>query len=115
MPIRTDYWTIGRHQGDCEDFIIAKKHALMAKGWKADQLLYAVVEGRYSEYHAVLVVRTEWGDYVLDNLNGQIAPWQETRYRFIIRQSAANPNAWVRVAGSAAAVSASAGAGIVTR
>ena len=111
----SDYWTIGQRAGDCEDYIIAKKHALIGLGWAADQLLYAVVEGRYSEYHAVLVVRTEWGDYVLDNLTGDIAPWQDTRYRFIIRQSAANPHAWVHVAGSAAAVSAAASAGIVTR
>lgn len=111
----SDYWTIGQETGDCEDYIIAKKQALIAAGWAADQLLYAVVEGRYSEYHAVLIARTDWGDYVLDNLTGRIAPWEKTRYRFIIRQSAANPHAWVHVAEAAAGVSAEAGDGIVMR
>ena len=41
----SDYWTEGRGIGDCEDYIIAKKQALMRAGWRADQLLYAVVEG----------------------------------------------------------------------
>lgn len=95
-----DYWTLGTHSGDCEDFIIAKKHALMEAGWVADQLLYAVVEGRYSAYHAVLVVRTDWGDYVLDNLTGQVLPWEETGYRFVIRQSAENPHRWAYVTGA---------------
>ncbi len=111
----TDYWTIGHSSGDCEDYIIAKKHALIDAGWAPDQLLYAVVEGRYSEYHAVLVVRTEWGDYVLDNLTGQIAPWEETDYRFIVRQSAASPHKWVRIAGRATTVAATANGGNVTR
>lgn len=110
----SEHWTLSHTAGDCEDYAIAKKQALMQAGWAADQLLYAVVEDRGNTYHAVLIVRTQWGDYVLDNKTSDIAPWEDTFYRFIIRQSAANPHAWVRIAGSAGAV-ASASDGFVTR
>lgn len=92
-----DHWTAGRAAGDCEDYMIAKKQALMAVGWAPDQLLYAVVEGVETPYHAVLVVRTDQGDLVLDNLRAGIVPWELTGYRFVVRQSAADPRRWVRV------------------
>ncbi|MEM8561243.1 MAG: transglutaminase-like cysteine peptidase [Pseudomonadota bacterium] len=97
----SDFWTIGVSRGDCEDYIIAKKHALIQAGWAPDQLLYAVVESRRTRgYHAVLVVRTNKGDYVLDNLTDRIVPWEDAGYRFVIRQSAAAPQKWVQVTGA---------------
>ena len=95
-----DHWTMGRRYGDCEDYAIAKKHALIAAGWAPDQLLYAVVEGRRSPYHLVLIVRTDKGDYVLDNLTDRIRPWQDSGYKFIVRQRAENPTKWAYVTGA---------------
>ncbi|MEM1162462.1 MAG: transglutaminase-like cysteine peptidase [Pseudomonadota bacterium] len=94
---QSDYWTVGGVAGDCEDYAIAKKQALMRMGWAADQLLYAVVDGFDTPYHAVLIVRTDQGDYVLDNINRDIRRWDKSGYRFVIRQSADNPHSWVRV------------------
>lgn len=93
----SDFWTSGRNIGDCEDYMIAKKQALIAAGWSADQVLYAVVVGTETPYHAVLIVRTDRGDLVLDNLRGQILDWQASGYRFVVRQSAVNPQQWVRL------------------
>lgn len=93
----SDFWTAGRFVGDCEDYMISKKQELIAAGWSADQLLYAVVEGIETPYHAVLIVRTDQGDYVLDNLTDHIIRWDLSGYRFVIRQSAAYPDRWVRV------------------
>ena len=93
----SDYWTTGRRLGDCEDYMIAKKHALLAAGWRADHLLYAVVIGTETPYHAVLIVRTDRGDLVLDNLRSDIVDWRASRYRFVVRQSARDPRQWVRV------------------
>lgn len=93
----SDFWTAGRFVGDCEDYMISKKQELIAAGWSADQLLYAVVEGRATPYHAVLVVRTAQGDYVLDNLTDRVTRWDLSGYRFVIRQSAEFPDRWVRV------------------
>lgn len=99
-----DHWHPATDSGDCEDYAIAKKQALIGMGWAADQLLLAVVEGRERGHHAVLVVRTHEGDHVLDNLTDEITPWQETGYRFVIRQSAANPHAWVHLGAARSAV-----------
>lgn len=93
----SDFWTAGRRTGDCEDYMIAKKQALLEAGWAADQLLYAVVEGTETPYHAVLIVRTDRGDLVLDNLRTRVVDWRASGYRFVVRQSAADPRQWVRV------------------
>ncbi|MEM7189805.1 MAG: transglutaminase-like cysteine peptidase [Pseudomonadota bacterium] len=94
---QSDFWTDGGAAGDCEDFAISKKQLLIGQGWSADQLLYAVVEGIDTPYHAVLIARTDKGDFVLDNLSPGVKRWDQSGYRFIIRQSAANPHAWVYV------------------
>ncbi|MEM7059823.1 MAG: transglutaminase-like cysteine peptidase [Pseudomonadota bacterium] len=93
----SDFWTAGRFVGDCEDYMIAKKQDLIAAGWAADQVLYAVVEGIETPYHAVLIVRTQQGDFVLDNLTDRITRWDLSGYNFVIRQSAEQPDRWVRV------------------
>lgn len=98
----SDFWTAGQWRGDCEDYMIAKKQALIRAGWAADQLLYAVVEGTETPYHAVLIVRTDRGDLVLDNLRPGILDWRSSGYRFVVRQSAADPRRWVRIAGGTA-------------
>ena len=86
-----DFWTRGGAAGDCDDYMVAKKLMLIEAGWAADQLLYAVVEGQVTAYHAVLIARTDRGDLVLDNLNARVMRWEDTGYRFVIRQSAARP------------------------
>jgi predicted transglutaminase-like cysteine proteinase len=47
------------------------------------------------EGHAVLTVRTDKGELVLDNLNERILLWSETPYGYYKRQSQADPNVWV--------------------
>lgn len=111
----SDFWEAGTYTGDCEDYMIAKKHALIAAGWDADQLLYAVVEGIETPYHAVLVVRTDRGDLVLDNLSDTIRRWDRSGYRFVIRQSAENPHRWVHVDDRAAPRLAATTSGLATR
>lgn len=93
----SDVWSMPSRYGDCEDYAIAKKWELLRKGFAPEQLLYAVVKGRISAYHAVLVVRTQWGDYVLDNMTQEVLPWKETGYTWVIRQSTKNPSQWVRL------------------
>ena len=57
------------------------------------------------EGHAVLTVRTDEGDYVLDNLTDAIKPWEETGYRYLKRQSTTHTGRWVTIReGSAALV-----------
>ena len=42
--------------------------------------------------HAVLTVKTDRGDFVLDNLSDEIRGWSATGYQFYKRQAQDDPN-----------------------
>lgn len=82
-------------KGDCEDYVIEKRHRLMKAGFPRQALLVTVVRDLEGEGHAVLTVKTDKGDYILDNMNEAIRPWTATGYKFVKRQSQVDPNVWV--------------------
>jgi len=91
-----EFWTYPVNgYGDCEDFVIAKRAALIELGWDASVLLITVVRQADGEGHAVLTVRTDRGDLVLDNQDGLIQLWADTPYTFLKRQSQALAGQWV--------------------
>lgn len=91
-----EYWTIPSNgKGDCEDYALLKRKMLMERGWPESALLMTVVRDQKGDGHAVLTVRTNEGDVVLDNVNDQIITWHNTGYRFVKRQSQWNPTQWV--------------------
>jgi len=81
--------------GDCEDYVLLKRRVLMEAGWPREALLITVVREASGDGHAVLTVRTDRGDFVLDNQNEAIVLWSESDYRFVKRQSQSDPNVWV--------------------
>jgi predicted transglutaminase-like cysteine proteinase len=83
--------------GDCEDFALAKRHALIAAGWPASALLMTVVRESNGNGHAVLMVRTDRGDLVLDNQEALIKVWTDTPYTYLKRQSQADAGRWVDI------------------
>jgi predicted transglutaminase-like cysteine proteinase len=89
----TDTWTINASTGDCEDYVLAKRAALIRAGIPASSLRIAYVKTRRGEGHAILVVKTNGKDLVLDNLTATIKPLSQTGYR-IISISGANPMKW---------------------
>ena len=89
-----EYWTYPDHYGDCEDYVLYKRKKLMQLGWPASVLLVTVVRQANGDGHAVLTVRTDRADYVLDNLVNKILPWNEAGYHYLKRQSASNSGAW---------------------
>lgn len=93
----SEYWTYPDGYGDCEDYALAKRRALVADGWSPSTLLIAVVRQANGEGHAVLIARTDRGDLVLDNQDGRVRVWNETPYRFLKRQSQANAAQWVDI------------------
>lgn len=99
-----EYWTIPKTAGDCEDFVLMKRQRLMELGWPPSALLATVVLQPNGEGHAVLTVRTDKADYVLDNLDGKIKPWNETPYKFLKRQSARHSGHWEDIVDSRMAV-----------
>jgi predicted transglutaminase-like cysteine proteinase len=81
--------------GDCEDYVLLKRRLLMSAGWPREALLITVVRDQKDEGHAVLTVKTDHGELILDNQNEDVLPWIETGYRFVKRQSQQDPNVWV--------------------
>ena len=83
--------------GDCEDFALFKKMKLVEAGIAPERLLLAAVLDRDNKPHAVLVMRTGRGDFVLDNLTDRILPWTDTGYVFLRMQDPRAPKGWVSV------------------
>ena len=81
--------------GDCEDYVLLKRRMLLRAGWPREALLITVVRDRKGDGHAVLTVKTNRGDFILDNQSAQILPWNLTGYHFVKRQSQTDPNKWV--------------------
>ncbi|TAK49376.1 MAG: transglutaminase [Xanthobacteraceae bacterium] len=81
--------------GDCEDYVLLKRKKLIDAGWPRSALLITVVRDKKGDGHAVLTVKTDKGEYVLDNQAEEVLPWTETGYRFVKRQSQSDEMAWV--------------------
>lgn len=92
-----ELWAYPQGAGDCEDFALAKRRGLIEQGWDPSTLLMTVVRERNGNGHAVLLVRTDRGDLVLDNQDGMIRLWSETNYQFVKRQSQTNAGEWVQI------------------
>jgi predicted transglutaminase-like cysteine proteinase len=95
-----DFWELpfqgGGNAGDCEDYVLQKRQMLLARGVPMAALSIALVKTSWGEEHAVLLVRSAQGDYVLDNLTPWIKPWTAVSYNWIKWQSGDNPEVWVR-------------------
>jgi predicted transglutaminase-like cysteine proteinase len=94
---REEVWAYPVDLGDCEDFVLLKRKKLMEAGFAAADLLITVVRKPDGEGHAVLTVRTQSGDFVLDNLSDDVKLWTETRYAFLKRQSSTDTGRWVTI------------------
>lgn len=81
--------------GDCEDYVLLKRRMLIQAGWPRQALLITVVRDHRGDGHAVLTVKTDQGEFILDNQNEEIVLWSKTTYRFVKRQSQVDPNHWV--------------------
>jgi predicted transglutaminase-like cysteine proteinase len=88
-----DVWNASATSGDCEDYVLAKRRALIDAGLPASALRIAYVKTRSDVGHAILVVKTSRGDFVLDNLNTSVRPLSQSGYR-IISVSGADPRQW---------------------
>lgn len=73
--------------GDCEDFQLLKRKILVEQyGFPKRAFRMTVVIDEQGEGHAVMMVRTDEGDLVLDNKRSAILPWHETGYVFVKRE-----------------------------
>jgi predicted transglutaminase-like cysteine proteinase len=90
----SDQWQIGPAAGDCEDYALTKRHRLIAMGWPSSATLLSRVRTPRGELHVVLTVRTDRGDYVLDNLAAEVRPAGAVPYRWESTQSERDPRVW---------------------
>ena len=67
----------------------------MREGWPREALLITVVRDKNGDGHAILTVKTDKGEYILDNQTDSIMLWSDTGYRFVKRQSQSDPNVWI--------------------
>ena len=88
-----DYPTDGK--GDCEDYALLKRKMLIEEGFPRQALLITVVKEKNGDGHAILTIKTDRGEFALDNLSDAVQPWTNAPYRFVKRQSQENPNVWV--------------------
>lgn len=95
---KPDVWSFPTDKGDCEDYVLLKRRQLVAAGWPAGDLLITVVRQVNGEGHAVLTVRTDRGDLVLDNLESKVLVWNKTPYQFVKRVSETDAGVWMAIA-----------------
>jgi predicted transglutaminase-like cysteine proteinase len=91
----SEYWTLPKNVGDCEDYGLLKQAMLVDRGWPRGSLLMTVVRDEAGQGHAVLTVSTKAGDFVLDNRQDVILAWQTSPYEYVKRQSTFDPKVWM--------------------
>jgi predicted transglutaminase-like cysteine proteinase len=90
-----EVWAYPNGKGDCEDYVLLKRKLLAARGFPESTLLITVVRDENNEGHAVLTVRTDRGDLILDNKRREVMRWADTPYTFVKRQSERDPLVWI--------------------
>ena len=89
--------------GDCEDIQLLKRKLLVDAGLPRRALRMTVVSDEEGAGHAVLMVRTDRGDFILDNKRDDVLPWQETGYWYVKREGS-DTTQWVWLGDQAAPV-----------
>jgi predicted transglutaminase-like cysteine proteinase len=84
--------------GDCEDYQLLKRRMLVERGIPRRAMRMTVVIDELGEGHAVLMVRTDRGDFILDNKTSAVLPWSQTGYVYVKRESQ-DSVAWVSLSG----------------
>jgi predicted transglutaminase-like cysteine proteinase len=95
-----ELWAYPSSVGDCEDYVLLKRKFLIEKGVSPSNALITVVRKPDGEGHAVLTIRTDRGDFVLDNLSERVRNWNRTGYTYLKRQAETLPGRWVEITGA---------------
>jgi len=79
---KAEHWEATETLGDCEDYALRKRKVLLDKGVPLSALRLATCWTETNEYHAVLIVVTPNGDYVLDNRMTNPMIKQDLKYKW---------------------------------
>ena len=95
-----DRWDLAEDgSGDCEDFQLLKRKLLAEAGLPRRAMRITVVIDEKREGHAVLMIRTDRGDFILDNKTNAVLPWHDTGYIYVKREGQDGPT-WVSLGGA---------------
>jgi predicted transglutaminase-like cysteine proteinase len=89
--------------GDCEDYQLLKRKLLVEQGLPRRAMRMTVVRDELGEGHAVLMIRTDRGDFVLDNKTSGVLSWDQTGYAYVKRESQIQVG-WVSLGGATSPV-----------
>lgn len=99
-----DQWDLpivdGTLAGDCEDYALEKRRLLLEAGLPASALSLAIVRTGWGQSHAVLLVTTDRGEYVLDSLSPWVSAWSSLNYAWVQRQAPGSEMRWVGISKS---------------
>ena len=84
--------------GDCEDYQLLKRKLLRERGLPQRAMRMTVVIDELNEGHAVLMILTDRGDYILENMTNAVLPWDETGYVYVKREGH-DSMAWTSLGG----------------
>jgi predicted transglutaminase-like cysteine proteinase len=77
--------------GTCPARALEAEAAIEAS-WPREGLLITVVRDRNGDGYAVHTVKSDQGEFILDNRMQDILLWFEIGYQFVKRQSQTDPN-----------------------
>lgn len=95
-----DRWDLAEDgYGDCEDYQLLKRKLLTTAGFPRRALRMTAVIDEEGNGHAVMMVRTDRGDFILDNKRDAILPWRQTGYVYLQREGSTG-STWVSLGGA---------------
>ncbi|MFA5592543.1 MAG: transglutaminase-like cysteine peptidase [Micavibrio sp.] len=98
MYVFDEYWTYPESRADCEDYALQKRKELHENlGIPLNAMSLVVVRNKDGEGHAILAVRTDAGDLILDNLTDQVLYPFQTGYEFLKATSFQSFAAWQEI------------------
>ena len=93
-------WTLFPSKGDCNDYVVSKRHELLQRGWPSSALQLAeTILPKTGDHHLVLVANVRGKMFVLDNLQFTPVPLTASiDYRWIRIESSQDPAYWISMA-----------------
>lgn len=83
--------------GDCEDYCLTKMARLRASGWPQGALDIAVCYDSAGAGHALLIVHTDKGDWVMDNNQDEVVPWKQAPYKWLEMSVGGSFETWDKI------------------
>lgn len=81
---KQDYWELPNKYGDCEDYALLKMNLLSKYCFNCSRMIIFNVENNIQ--HAVLVVRLNTKEYVLDNRTDNLLFLKDVKYKISFQQ-----------------------------